>query len=107
MSQVRRSLLKEAKLGGGEVVEEGDMLVQRKKFTCRKSVKQKQVQDIIVMVCCIQNKTCLPRMTLRNGKLLGEKWCGSQAQSITFSTSSPDDCISQATKPAVLPLYCS
>ena len=75
------------------------MLVQKKKSTGRKNVKQKDVQGIKIIVHSSQNKTHLARTLLQNGKHSGEKWRTSQEQSVTVSEgpsnllSSPDNCV--------------
>ena len=53
---------------------------QRKKTNSGKSIRQKHMADVILLVRSIQNKSLLPRTILRNGKRSAEEWQARQAR---------------------------
>ena len=51
-----------------KLTENGDFLVKRKKVGSGKSIRDKHVDDVWLLVCSIKNRMVLPRVLLRNGK---------------------------------------
>ena len=51
-----------------KLAENSDVLVKRKKVGSGKSIRDKHVEDVWLLVCSIKNRMALPRVLLRNGK---------------------------------------
>ena len=87
LANIRLLLFAEAKASG--LVMDGSQPVLRKKTNGGKSVRQKHVADIALMVHSIKNNTPLPRMIMKNGKRSAERWLASQSQSTRSVDSTP------------------
>ena len=69
---LRNCLFKKALNDG--LVSDGDVPVMRRKVGGGKSVKDKLVDDIWIIVCSLVNCKLVPRVLLRNGKKSREAW---------------------------------
>ena len=99
IANVRQLLFQEAEKCG--LTDEGCVLVQRKKTTGGKSIRQKHEADLVVLVRSIQNRNPLPRTVLRNGKRSAREWQASQTRMMNSDTTlqsvtEPDVSVSQS-----------
>ena len=66
IAKLRFSLFQDAKVR--DFVHKNSQLVTRRKVGGRKSVVEKHVEDIWLLVCSIKDKYRVPRVLLKNGK---------------------------------------
>ena len=78
ISSIRNALFTEAMESG--LVSVGDILVKRRKMNSGKTVKQKHVSDIWLLVRAIKSKASIPQTLLRNGKLSKGELSASQVR---------------------------
>jgi len=78
IATLRLSLFEDAK--ANNLVHMNSQLVARRKVGGGKSVVEKHVEDIWLLVCSIKNKNCVPRVLLKNGKRSKEEFEHRQSQ---------------------------
>ena len=99
IAKLRMSLFEDAKANC--LTHHNNQLVTRRKVGGGKSVVEKHIEDIWLLVCSIKNKSFVPRILLKNGKRPKEEFEQSQLSSSQTSIRAP------CSSPSHQPLTCS